>query len=195
MKIIIPAQYMIINDFLPKEINRSIFHFINQNQHLYLERGTAPDFPAQKGYAADKGFEQWQELIINEIRSRLQVVTKTLSVNLNVGNVECHVSAHLNKGFLGIHNDIFCMPTRVFTYVYYLHCLPCKFSGGQLRIYDAQIDDFTLKTEKAGSCHHIEPKNNSCVFFGSPFYHEVLPVTCEHFMDGRFSFNGWVQSS
>jgi Rps23 Pro-64 3,4-dihydroxylase Tpa1-like proline 4-hydroxylase len=192
MKNIIPAKHVVVRDFLPTDINQYILEFILNNQHQYTQRRLSPEYPYQKGFGADNGFNDWQNYMIGEINLKLPNIQNMLDINIKTSRVESHVSAHSDQGFLGIHNDTFCAPSRVLSYVYYIHAMPRPFIGGQLVIYDSEIDNFTLKVDKADSCHIVEPENNTCVFFNSCCYHQVLPVACSDFSKSRFSMNGWI---
>jgi SM-20-related protein len=70
------------------------------------------------------------------------------------GKIEADVSAILDKGFLELHNDTFCAPSRLLTYVYYFHSVPKRFTGGQLIIQNVNPEESV-----------VEPDNNTCIVF------------------------------
>ena len=109
--------------------------------------------------------------------------------------LELHVTAHPAGGFYDMHRDNTESrhASRKLTFVYYFHREPKRFSGGDLLLYDTDLE--------AGSCSptafsRIEPLRNSLVVFPSGYYHEVTPVECatDDFGDGRFTVNGWIRS-
>lgn len=130
------------------------------------------------------------------IREGLPSVLKQLQMaEFPVGNIEAQITAHGDGHYYKIHQDNGTpdLALRQLTYVYYFYREPKQFSGGELKIYDDQVEDD--RSVKADSFHIIEPRNNSIVFFPSHYLHEVLPVSCSSpsFADSRFTLNGWVR--
>ncbi|HEV2578994.1 MAG TPA: 2OG-Fe(II) oxygenase [Acidobacteriaceae bacterium] len=82
--------------------------------------------------------------------------------------------------------------TRVLTFVYYFYQEPKSFHGGELQLYDGELDQAANVT--AGAYQLIHPSQNQIVFFPSDCLHEVLPVECpsRDFADSRFTVNGWL---
>lgn len=116
---------------------------------------------------------------------RLQVVP------FPVGEVELQMTVHRSGGFYKIHQDTGKEEsrTRRVSYVYYFHRLPKRFTGGDLLLYDTDIEDGTYAAEFS----RIETLDNSIVFFPSAYCHQVTTVQCEtdDFGDSRFTLNGW----
>lgn len=192
MKNVISAKYVVLRNFLAEETNRNLYNYATQNQSNFLSRTSHPDYPPQQGYGATEGFDGWRSLVEASVEKKLRFIFESLAIqNFQFTRLESNVSAILDGGYLGIHNDTFCANTRLLTFIYYFHSLPKKFAGGQLVIYNNQTDCFN-QIEKADSCHFYEPENNSCIIFPAANYHQVLPVACSDFKFGRFSVNGWV---
>lgn len=78
---------------------------------------------------------------------------------------------------------------RVLTGVFYLHCLPKNFSGGQFRLHAFS------SPEKGESFVDIEPERDRLVLFPAWAPHEVLPIDCPsgEFADSRFAINCWYR--
>lgn len=189
---VIPTKYLVIPNFLSAEENSKLINYAKKNEVYFIERVSSPDYPAQQGLGAIKGFENWKRLVVEKVRFILPKVNQALSVEpFEVGWIECDASAHADDGFLAIHNDTFPTSSRVLSFVYYYHSVPRAFTGGQLVIYDCEVDCF-LKGSTADSCHLVEPVNNSIVFFPSHCDHAVLPVACDNTTFARFSINGWI---
>lgn len=76
---------------------------------------------------------------------------------------------------------------RMLTGVYYLHALPKRFAGGELRMHSF------VPVEMGGSYADVPPDRNSFVLFPSWAPHEVRPVACPsgEFAHSRFSINCW----
>ena len=109
------------------------------------------------------------------------------------GNIEMRMRVYPGGGFYRAHADNLSVEQRlrVLSYVYFFHRRPRRFSGGDLLLYDTDVDT------SAGTCaafSRIVPLRNSIVFFPSACWHQVCPVQCEtdDFGDGRWAVNGHV---
>ena len=80
---------------------------------------------------------------------------------------------------------------RTITFVYYFHSEPRGFAGGELLLYESAFEGGGLYP---ASCVQINPQQNQICFFMSDRLHEVCPVRCPsgHFMESRFTVNGWL---
>lgn len=126
--------------------------------------------------------------IVGPIKSCMPFVTRSLGQKrFRVRKVEVQVTAHNDGDFFNVHTDNGDRITgrRVITFVYYLHRVPRRFAGGQLKL-------FTRPSRRAPV--QIEPRNNTIVFFRSDREHAVRRTYCRsrRFEDGRFTINGWI---
>jgi hypothetical protein len=131
-------------------------------------------------------FPPFSRLIVDLVRETVSRVLPLLGVRpFAVGAVEAQLTAHHDGDYFTPHTDSGTADTasRKITYVYYFHRQPRRYRGGDLDLFP-------------DSPHHcrIEPKCNSIVFFPSDYLHRVSPVVCKsrHFVDGRFTVNGWI---
>lgn len=195
MKTVIPTPVVVIPNFLPVEDNENLLGYTLEKEFLFIPRKSAPGYPRQCGLSTDNGFEDWKLHINSRSQLLLSEVLKEFGLEPFVpSKIESGITAMTNGGFLGVHEDCFPAPTRLISFVYYFHSVPRAFTGGQLAVYNNQVDCFS-ETEKADSCSLVEPVNNTCVFFPSKCYHEVLPVACNKFSDARFSVAGWIHAN
>ena len=109
------------------------------------------------------------------------------------GRREIQLTMHLDGEFFKVHKDSAdsgIPRTRRVTFVYYFHSDPRRFRGGDLLLFDTDLER-DLCTNKYT---RIPPTNNSMILFPSDFYHQVTPVICEseRFEHGRFTLNGWL---
>lgn len=140
-----------------------------------------------------RGVRSWFD---PKLRSVLPHVLARLRMEgLHRFQVGMNVTVYLGGGFHKVHRDNKGKRKRLWklNYVYYLHREPRRFAGGDLLLYDTNVE------AGGGSSvvfSRIEPLNNSLVFFPSDAFHEVIPVACatQDFGDGRFSVNGWIRS-
>lgn len=199
---LVTSKYALLKNFLPNEVNENLMSYTLQNEFQFIQRATSPDYPAQYSFGAAKDFEEWKLYIVEQVQLHLPEVFEILGLKpFTVKKIEADVSCHPDMGYLATHNDTFCSSTRVLSFVYCYSQFEKSFSGGQLALYDSEVDCF-LNNSKADSCHLIEPTNNTCVFFPSRCWHEVLPVACDfksfpnnYFSGGRFSINGWIHKA
>src|SRR5439155_10127989 len=100
---------------------------------------------------------------------------------------------HRPGGFYQIHRDNSGPKKRArrISYAYYFHQRPKRFSGGDLLLYDTDVQQGTCLP----AFTRIVPRDNSIVFFPSSFCHQVTTVNCnlDDFTQGRFALNGWIR--
>lgn len=110
-----------------------------------------------------------------------------------VRHIELQLTATNNGEFFRLHNDNGAEPVarRTITAVYFFHCEPQYFSGGELRILETD----PATHEARGGSTIIYPLQNQAAFFPSGLLHEILPVTTpDYFACSRFTINGWLYS-
>jgi len=113
------------------------------------------------------------------------------------GPIERQLTAHEEGGLFGTHvdNGEMSLARRRITGVYYVHRLPKRFSGGELRIYDR-----ASRPGHAGAAaptyRVVDPARNRAVFFASDTPHEVRPVHADgtSFGDSRFAVTAWFRN-
>jgi Rps23 Pro-64 3,4-dihydroxylase Tpa1-like proline 4-hydroxylase len=113
----------------------------------------------------------------------------------HLGEVERQLTAHGSGGFFAPHVDTGHPITanRRISCVYYFHASPCRFSGGELRMYDTWV---TPSGDTAAATYTtLTPVDNSIVFFPSDMFHEVLPVhsDTDAFASSRFTMTIWFR--
>ena len=119
------------------------------------------------------------------------------------GKTELQLTLHGDKDYLKTHTDVLKsqpigasayqyekIKSRKISFVYYLHSLPKRFTGGELLLFDTHLMHDTYNPQHT----RIAPQHNSLVLFPSQFYHQVTPVTCtaDPLQHGRFTLNGWL---
>jgi SM-20-related protein len=83
--------------------------------------------------------------------------------------------------------------SRRITCVYYVHCEPKAFHGGELRIYAPPTRRSSARPRPYVD---IEPRQNRLVAFPSSLVHEVRPVVLRgnSFAGRRFAMNAWLHA-
>lgn len=112
-----------------------------------------------------------------------------------VGRVEMQMTASGDGDYFRIHRDGDLNSTRQISFVYFFHNEPRRFSGGEVRIFDAaSIEGRSVPTDRS---QILSPRQDVMVFFPSQNEHEVLPVRVPSraFADSRFTLNGWIHAA
>ena len=111
-----------------------------------------------------------------------------------VSDLEIQLTATNNGEFFRRHNDngTSSLSSRLITFVYFFYRQPRPFNGGELCIFDTELEDGEYRAP--GPYSLVTPAQNQICFFVSEYLHEVLPVECRStdFMDSRFTVNGWL---
>ena len=123
--------------------------------------------------------------LVPKLREALPKVSMLLRIDGLDRCRMCRLSlvAHPDGGFGACHND-FLTPLVA---VCYLHRTPRPFTGGDLLLYDTEVE--TGRYGDVFGFSRIEPAAGSIVFYPGTYMHEVIPVACEpdDFMAARFS--------
>ncbi len=190
------SRYLLIENFLTNSETQQLLNYIFQRKSDFVPTTTSTKAENYRRSLVLHSFPKFRELIVNRIQEIFpDVLTKLNIPEFSIAQIESQLTAHNDNNFYKIHNDNGSSETatRVLTYVYYFYREPKAFTGGNLIIYDSQIQG--KHYVKAETFKTIEPTNNSIVFFLSRYMHEVLPVTCpsQAFSDSRFTINGWIR--
>lgn len=136
--------------------------------------------------------------LIRELMPKLSSIVEKLGLeNRPFSGVECQLIASGDGDFYKVHTDTHRSERspRKMTFVYYLHRQPAGFTGGELRLYDDERNENSLRSDS--SYQSVQPTHNSIVFFDPGALHEVMPVAVpsQQFQDSRFAINGWFLRS
>jgi len=167
-----------------------------------LKRGTA--FNADGGGEYDTGngsrpprvlhdLGRFHAMFADRIMAFLpQVLARLRQPPFPVTHIEIQMTATNDGQFLPKRRDNDIDRCRSVAFVYYFFREPKSFTGGALRLYDAQLDPRGGVT--GGSFQTIHPMQNQIVVFPSDCLQEVLPVSCQsrQFANSRFTVNGWL---
>ena len=202
-----PAPFVWMTDFLaPEECDRLLALGVARHEGLTpVEAATGlrdggssstVDPESRVGLEADARTTKEARLrIVPKIRSVLPDVLAQLGMaGLDRYQLEVAMRVYLTGGFFRAHRDSAygAFRSRKLSFVYFFHRRPRRFSGGDLLLYDTDVD--------AGACvsgafSRITPLRNSIVFFPSACWHQATPVQCgtDDFEDGRWVLNGHVR--
>jgi len=138
------------------------------------------------------------KLLCNRLLTWFPQITQTLEIDLfPVQQVESQLTASNDGHYYHAHQDSDhkTLADRVLTCVYYFSKQPIPFNGGDLRIYDTQVNG-DLR-EKGKTYQQVKPVSNRMVIFLSHYHHELLPIRCpsRKFEDSRFAVTNWIWRS
>ena len=192
------ADYVELNNFLSPEENQIVIETAIQQRDQYIESTTTTK--ADKYRQSYVLFSQYFPELSALIQSKILAVLPEILIKLNfrpfeISEIEVQLTAHNDGCYYKIHNDAGSEKTasRQITYVYYFYQEPKAFSGGELKIYDTELQGTGVTTHPKYKT--ITPTNNSIIFFNSRSRHEVIPVICPSklFQHSRFTVNGWIR--
>jgi SM-20-related protein len=191
-----PSDYIQIDKFFTPSEHQRLLTFVLQQEANFVSTSTSTGELDYRKSSVLYAFPEFSQLISQRIQNCLPDVLAELGMpNFTIQQVEAQLTAHNDGNYYKIHNDNGSpdTATRELTYVYYFHQEPKGFTGGELQIYDTQIQNNHYT--QAPTFNTVEPRNNSIVFFLSRYMHEVLPISCPSraFADSRFTINGWIR--
>ncbi|WP_159470884.1 2OG-Fe(II) oxygenase [Dyadobacter sp. 3J3] len=186
--------YMHIQNFFSDELNAEILAYavkrqLDFKQSVIYSRGI-PKIAESRISLTLKDFEPYKSIIQENVRKRIPELIDGLKISkFSTGEIEtefvCYGDGSLFKPHIdtAVHRKT--GKPRVISAIYYLHSLPKKFEGGNLRIHTIAIGGGMEKSID------ISPHNNSLLAFPSFAPHEVRPVTAPRidFKDFRFAIN------
>jgi Rps23 Pro-64 3,4-dihydroxylase Tpa1-like proline 4-hydroxylase len=190
-----PAPFVRIEQFLtPAEHDFLVETAHQQQSRLEISKIGDDQYNPEwrSSWVLCKKLDQLIPWFLPRVKEALADVLPRLQVApFAVGEVELQMTVHRSGGFYKIHQDSGKEQSggRRVSYVYYFHRLPKRFTGGDLLLYDTNVEDGMY----AAAFTRIEALDNSIVFFPSAYCHQVTTVHCEteDFGDSRFTLNGW----
>ncbi len=189
-----PSLYLHIPNFLPVEENKALLEYVCNHPSSFAPSQISHVNPEHNYRKSLVSYSFYRPMI-----TRVESIAPYVLDQLNVAQfpfwVESQLTASNDGDFFKIHKDNYSpeLLTRELTYVYYFYREPKAFTGGELQLYDDQVEsNFYVP---ANTYKIIQPLNNSIIFFLSHHWHEVLPVSCpsQAFGDSRFTINGWIR--
>ena len=192
-----PAPFVRIKHFLTNIEQQQIWEHVMLNEKKFVtsEIRDRVDSDYRSSHVLyENELNEITSWFLKKISSRLPKLWMCLQVKpFNISQKEIQLTMHLNGEFFKLHKD--CSDkgrskARRITFVYYFHSLPRRFKGGDLLLFDTDLEEDYCYPKYT----RIDPLNNSIIFFPSNFYHQVTPINCEtdNIEHGRFTINGWL---
>jgi 2OG-Fe(II) oxygenase superfamily len=174
------VQIVILDEFLVREEWEGLLEF------------TARNIRSPGEALSDLGSCHWSftERLISAMPHVLERLGRP---GLPLASLEFELAARSNRENTGLRDgrDGDEYSSREIAFVYFLHHHPQRFSGGEMRIYNAARDHGPRQAN--GPYSIIYPIPNQIAFFGSECLTEELPVEClsPRVEDGLFAVRGW----
>jgi len=197
---ILPAHYVILEEFLPpQELEKLIQDTLRHESEFHVSEVVSPgvngggtDFEHRRSRVLLNIGRHGAALAASVKECLPRILPKLGHDTFPVSRVEAQITASNDGDFFRWHNDNAHeeVASREITFVYFFHREPKKFRGGELRIYDSRWQDGYVPTE---NYRNIVPRQNQLVAFPSCLAHEITLVDCPSraFADSRFTVNGW----
>ena len=192
-----PAPFVRIEGFLSPAEHDLVLETAQEEQGrlkaAMVGDGDAQYKPEQRSsWVLCKKLDELVPWFLPRVKDALPGVLPRLQVApFSLGKIELQMTVHRSGGFYKVHQDTGNEQSRdrQVSYVYYFHRVPKRFTGGDLLLYDTDVE----KGVYATAFTRIEALDNSIVFFPSAYCHKVTTVHCETeaFGDSRFTLNGW----
>ena len=199
----LPAKCVVLDEFLaPPEVEQLMRFAIEHEDDFRASEVIAPDNEGgvvnyeHRRSRVLMELQPHQDVILQRIRTVLPQVLDQLGMGeFAIADVEAQITASNDGDYFHFHSDNNSeqVASRQLTFVYFFHREPRQFEGGELRIYDARLEEGSYVSE--GSYQTIAPQQNQIVFFPCELLHEITPVKCasQVFADSRFTLNGWLR--
>jgi Rps23 Pro-64 3,4-dihydroxylase Tpa1-like proline 4-hydroxylase len=201
--VVLPANCIVLDEFLAPQELAELTRFTLEHESSFsasevvsheTDGGVVNYEHRRSRVLTDVG--KFQELLLNRIQGVLPQVLRKLDMQeFPIAEVEAQITASNDGDFFHGHSDNGSekVASRTLTFVYFFHCEPRQFEGGDLRIHDARLErgDYV----SSGSYQTMVPGQNQIVFFPCELLHEITPVECPSrlFADSRFTLNGWLR--
>jgi len=196
-----PAERFLVSqaNFLGEQRLKLLEHMIAREKKFasatVIERGRGKPAVNEKLRRArtldDLG--EFAGLFSEGIKQSLEPVLKRLGVEpFPIARIEMQATASGDGDYFRMHRDGGEDDSRVISFVYFCFREPRRFSGGELRLFDAErVKDKLVSTDRSVT---LSPRQDMILFFPSGSEHEVLPVRVPSraFADSRFTVNGWI---
>ncbi len=201
-----PKNFVEIENFLTESEQEELWQFTKNHNKGFV----SSDIYNEKLSVNDRQYSRHSSildppftlapLIVEKVRQVIPQVLEPLQTQeFPIGPIEAQLTAHNDGEYYKLHNDngIEALASRTLTFVYYFYQEPKAFTGGELRIYDGELEGEKEMRFLPKGCHVVVPRNNCIVFFPSQLMHEVTQVQCpsQSFLDGRFTVNGWIHDA
>jgi Rps23 Pro-64 3,4-dihydroxylase Tpa1-like proline 4-hydroxylase len=192
------APFVLLKDFLAPEFHDSLLPFLASVRERFVPMlGGNKEYQPHHRQALEfpdkwEGKQRFRICLANVLA---KAIPRLHLPPFKIGPIEVCVRAYQDGHFFKVHKDSSPNPSyanRVINFVYYFHKQPQPYTGGELLLFDSDIeaDTFTM-----ARFTRVVPEDNTVIIFPCSYYHSVVPICCpsKEFADSRFVINGHVR--
>lgn len=193
-----PVPFVHVQNFLNALDQEQVWGIINENQPAFSQAllgNRELNLESRSSHVLyHQHLQDIEERFLDKIKSALaDILPKLGFLPFDLTRAELQLTMHLDGDFFKTHKDIGNSGrtgTQHITFVYYFHCVPKRFTGGDLLLFDTNIKTDTYNNRYT----RISPDHNSLIFFPSWAFHQVTPIqlATNRYDEGRFTLNGWL---
>jgi hypothetical protein len=190
------APFVYLKDFLARDFHEALLPFVEAVRDQFVpvlarDGDYKPDSRQALEFRGAWERCRFQQALVEVLPS---VMPRLHLQPFKIGSIEMVVRAYQDGHYFKVHRDAppgSPFANRIMNYVYYFHKRPRPYSGGELLLFDTDLEADTFTQSHFT---RVVPEDNSIVLFPPNFYHCVVPIRCpsREFMDSRFVINGHV---
>lgn len=200
----VPAPFALFPNFLTAPEREYLFDMARQRPTLFAPLPQYVKHPDQNRFEARHDRTMRQQLgVLNDADVSALITPKVLALLPDVlprlhippfplKDTSIQLSLTHHGHFGKPHRDDFGGQIKA-VFLYYFHQHPKAFTGGDLLLYDTNIQQPGFVP---GEFTRVVHQDNQLLIFPSEFYHEITPVSCESdaFEHGRFAVAGHLHA-
>jgi Rps23 Pro-64 3,4-dihydroxylase Tpa1-like proline 4-hydroxylase len=194
------APFVLFRDFLPPDIHSKLIPFVHSAQDQFFHgkifvQGAKAYTPGVREVLAFQGRWEGENQFLRKVKEVLPQILGRLGVApFEIGVVDMELRAYQDQHYFKVHMDAppgSARASRIVSFVYYFHRLPKPYTGGELLLFDSDIEANNFTGTRFT---RVVPEDNSVIFFRSCFFHCVTPINCpsKEFADSRFAVGGFI---
>lgn len=181
------SRYYQLEQFLAENEYNKLLDYLGKQQAAYES--------SDRGPALAESFAELRNLLSNRVQEALPEVLSQLGIAaFPLPEIETVLYPEpLRSDRVLWDNGASENERRVLSFIYYFYRLPKAFAGGELLLYDSQIENGVCIP--AESFKSIRPTQNSIVFFLSSYAYQIQPLSPASLplAETCFKFQGWLR--
>ncbi|QIZ70583.1 hypothetical protein [Oxynema aestuarii] len=181
------TEYIQIENFLDRQSHQTLTNYVINHQNDFRRSPLYRPYP--------HSFASLRTLLVDRLKAIAPDILSKLGIpHFPIAEIEAELTPAIAVPQLQINGDNDAPETqrRSVSFLYFFYPEPRGFMGGQIRLYDTQIENNVCIPAK--SYQTIETRNNSALFFLSPTPYEMLELKprSANMADHCFIFRGWL---
>ncbi len=175
------APFVVLKDFLPADLHEALLSLVISRPDRFVPgklRGMeTPGFRQALEWTGEwdgsKPFWNCLMDVLPRVTASLHLDASELDYRAAHLGVRAYTDGHFYKPHMDAPAKSAAYAHRVINFVYFLHRIPRPFTGGDLLLYDSDLEANTFLEDRFT---RVMPEDNAIVFFPSAYWHSVLHV-------------------